>query len=181
MIKFPYDSSSKSATIVIRLILFLIHMYLCGTDAVFLWRYPHISSGTNFELWGWNQLLAEANCSKSSGWSNFQLASICEELTLYFSGWWYFWLNWICLNVILYFSAVIPIILIGLTLHWRVEMEFNIIIRTILFVMILDLWDSNIVFLCKLCCISKWHNSWRGGQNRLLKKAKSITFWFQMW
>ena len=171
----------KLLEIIIGLILFQIHKYLWGTDAVFLWRYPHISSGTNFELWGWNQLLAEANCSKSSGWSNFQLASICEELTLYFSGWWYFWLNWISLNVILYFSAVIPIFLIGLTLHWRVEMEFNIIIRTILFVMILDLWDSNIVFLCKLCCISKWHNSWRGGQNRLLKKAKSITFWFQMW
>ena len=30
----------------------------------------------------------------------------------------------------------------------------EIIIRTILFVMKLDLWDSTIVFLCKFCCIS---------------------------
>ena len=36
------------------------------------WRYPHISNLTNFELGGWNQVLAEANCSKSSpGWSYF--------------------------------------------------------------------------------------------------------------
>ena len=78
---------SKLLNIIIRLILFLIHKYLWGTDAVFLWRYSHISNGTNFELEGWNQDLAEANCStSSSGWSYFEFTSICEEVTLYFSG-----------------------------------------------------------------------------------------------
>ena len=81
------SARSKLLKVIIRLILFLIHMYLWGTDAVFLWRYPHISNGTNFELEGWNQDLAEANCStSSSGWSYFEFTSICEEVTLYFSG-----------------------------------------------------------------------------------------------
>ena len=54
---------------------------------------------------GWNQVLAKANYSRSS------------------SGCWCFWLNWICVNVMLYFSLVLPIFLIGVTLHWEVEIE----------------------------------------------------------
>ena len=46
------SARSKLLKIIIRLILFLIHKYLWGTDAVFLWRYPHISGRTNFEF-GW--------------------------------------------------------------------------------------------------------------------------------
>ena len=46
------SARSKLLKIIIRLILFLIHMYLWGTYAVFLWRYPHISGRTNFEF-GW--------------------------------------------------------------------------------------------------------------------------------
>ena len=64
--------SIRMQKIIISMIMFLIHMYLWGIDAVFLWRYPHISNGTNFELEGWNQVLAEANYStSSSGWSYF--------------------------------------------------------------------------------------------------------------
>ena len=44
--------------IITPMIMFLIHMYLWGTGAVFLWRYPHISSRTIFKLGGWNQVLA---------------------------------------------------------------------------------------------------------------------------
>jgi len=36
--------------IIIPMIIFLIHMYLWGSDAVFLWRYPHISTRTNFRI-----------------------------------------------------------------------------------------------------------------------------------
>ena len=84
---------SKLLKIIIGLILFPIHKYLWRTDAVFLWRYPHISRRTNFELEGWSELLAEANCLKSS------------------SGRSYLWWNWICEILALYFSAMQFIIL----------------------------------------------------------------------
>ena len=39
---------SKLLKIIIRINIFLIHMYLWGTNAVFLWRYPHISNFDQF-------------------------------------------------------------------------------------------------------------------------------------
>ena len=72
--------------IIIKMIIFLIHMYLWGTSTVFLSRYPRICNLTNVELGGGNWVLAEANCSTSSSrWSYFQFTCICEILTLYFS------------------------------------------------------------------------------------------------
>ena len=72
--------------IIIRMIIFVIHMYLWGIGTVFLSRYPRICNLTNVELGGGNWVLAEANCSTSSSrWSYFQFTCICEILTLYFS------------------------------------------------------------------------------------------------
>ena len=127
--------SIRMQKIIISMIMFLIHMYLWGIDAVFLWRYPHISNGTNFELGGWNQVMAEANCSKSSsGWSYFQFTSICEELTLYFSG-------------------DIPIFLVGLSLNWKVEIKFWQK-QTAQHHHKVDLISNSKVFVRNWCCIS---------------------------
>ena len=56
-----------------------------------------------------------------------------------------------------------------------------IIIMMIIFVIELDLWDSNIVFLSKCHDISKWQNFVTKGRKWLLKKAKSIRIRFQTW
>jgi len=159
----------------IPMIMFLIHMYLWGIDAVFLWRYPHISSRTIFELKGWNQVLAEANCSKSSlGWSYFQFTSICEELTLYLSG-------------------DIPIFLVGLTLNWEDEIRsgrsklLNIIIRLILFLIHMYLWGTDAVFLWRYPHISGRTNIELGGWNQVLAEANCLksssgrSYWWWNW
>ena len=166
---------SKLLKIIIRLILFPIHKYLWGIDAVFLWRYPHISSRTIFELKGWNQVLAEANCSKSSlGWSYFQFTSICEELTLYLSG-------------------DIPIFLVGLTLNWEDEIRsgrsklLNIIIRLILFLIHMYLWGTDAVFLWRYPHISGRTNIELGGWNQVLAEANCLksssgrSYWWWNW
>ena len=44
------SEKGKMLKIIIPMIIFLIHMYLWGSDAVFLWRYPHISTRTNFRI-----------------------------------------------------------------------------------------------------------------------------------
>ena len=165
--------SIRKQKIIISMIMFLIHKYLWGIDAVFLWRYPHISSRTIFELKGWNQVLAEANCSKSSlGWSYFQFTSICEELTLYLSG-------------------DIPIFLVGLSSNWEVEINFwqkqtalnhhrvdlisnsQVLVRNWRCIS-MEICPYFFVFVCKCFCISRWHISGIGGQIWLLKKAKPI-------
>ena len=72
--------------IIIKMIIFVIHMYLWGIGTVFLSRYPQICNLTNVELGGGNGVLPEANCSRSSSrWSYFQFTCICEILILYFS------------------------------------------------------------------------------------------------
>jgi len=72
--------------IIIKMIIFVIHMYLWGIGTVFLSRYPQICNLTNVELGGGNGVLPEANCSRSSSrWSYFQFTCICEIPTLYFS------------------------------------------------------------------------------------------------
>ena len=52
------SEKGKMLKIITPMIMFLIHMYLWGAGAVFLWIYPHISSRTNFELGGRKQVLA---------------------------------------------------------------------------------------------------------------------------